>query len=382
MLAELVDLQDLVEHSRDRKVFCAQDGERGPERCGVVRIAGRGHGKATALCVLKGENVVAAESGGSIENFERVNRQRFQDRLADSRPKQIIRVRWNGESAALVNDLANFPGRSAFQIVWQAGPDAKQVTFRGGYFLAGNDEKTVDRLTIRAHQALIEAITDRVGVIVVCNGEPVQTLGAGGGNIVLRTRYAITRKPGVGMEVDIERHPRQASLRGPEMQSVGFKEWALICEALGRGEQTILLRKGGIAEGRDGFAFKHREFFLFPTFFHEQLGKVRGPARALPQASAGEIQIKYFARLQSARVVTSWEDVLALEPLHVLTRDVVRERFDYDQAPGVHVGFVRVYRLEPVWILPDEAKYGGCRSWVQLPEPPPLQLEEVGVAAR
>jgi hypothetical protein len=53
------------------------------------------------------------------------------------------------------------------------------------------------------------------------------------------------------------------------MQSVGFKEWALVCEALGTGEQTILLRKGGIAEGRDGFGFRHSEFFLFPTFFHE-----------------------------------------------------------------------------------------------------------------
>jgi len=51
------------------------------------------------------------------------------------------------------------------------------------------------------------------------------------------------------------------------MESVGFKEWALVCEALGRGEQTIILRKGGIAEGRGGFAFQHSEFFLFRRFF-------------------------------------------------------------------------------------------------------------------
>ncbi|MFL6569175.1 MAG: DUF1802 family protein, partial [Chthoniobacterales bacterium] len=37
------------------------------------------------------------------------------------------------------------------------------------------------------------------------------------------------------------------------MKSIGFKEWALVCEALGRGEQRIIIRKGGIAEGRDGF---------------------------------------------------------------------------------------------------------------------------------
>ena len=59
------------------------------------------------------------------------------------------------------------------------------------------------------------------------------------------------------------------------MKSIGFKEWSLVCEALGRGMQSVILRKGGIAEGREGFSFRHREFFLFPTFFHEQVAKVR-----------------------------------------------------------------------------------------------------------
>ena len=67
------------------------------------------------------------------------------------------------------------------------------------------------------------------------------------------------------------------------MQSIGFKEWALVCEALGTGRQKIILRKGGIAEGRDGFSFQHREFFLFPTFFHEQLERVRFPGATLPE---------------------------------------------------------------------------------------------------
>ena len=63
------------------------------------------------------------------------------------------------------------------------------------------------------------------------------------------------------------------------MKSVGFKEWAIVCQALGEGRQSVMLRKGGIAEGRDGFAFRHREFFLFPTFFHEQVGKSRPDGR-------------------------------------------------------------------------------------------------------
>ena len=153
------------------------------------------------------------------------------------------------------------------------------------------------------------------------------------------------------------------------MESIGFKEWALVCDALGCGEQSILIRKGGIAEGRDGFAFKHPEFFLFPTFFHEQVEKVRRADAKLPLPQAGRVTIRFFAKVKAAHVITRWETAEALEPLHVLKRDVVRERFDYDDTPGIHVALVRVFRLQPAWGLADERRFGGCRSWVDLPQP-------------
>ena len=162
------------------------------------------------------------------------------------------------------------------------------------------------------------------------------------------------------------------------MESVGFKEWALVCEALGRGEQTIILRKGGIAEGREGFSFRHREFFLFPTFFHEQVGKVRGGPPELPQATEGEIEVRYFAKLEAAATITSWEIAAALEPFHILHADLVRERFEYDQAPGIHVAFLRVFRLVTAWKFPDQRQFGGCRSWLRLPDPSAeMRLEPV-----
>jgi hypothetical protein len=154
------------------------------------------------------------------------------------------------------------------------------------------------------------------------------------------------------------------------MKSIGFKEWALVCEALGRGAQSIILRKGGIAEGRAGFAFQHREFFLFPTFFHEQVVKVRTPEAQLPAKPEGQVEIRYYAQLETSHVVTSWDAAVALEPLHILHAEVVRDRFAYDDAPGIHVAFVRVFRLPSSWIFPDERRYGGCRSWVDLPPAP------------
>ena len=178
------------------------------------------------------------------------------------------------------------------------------------------------------------------------------------------------------------------------MKSVGFKEWAAVCEAMGCGRQSIILRKGGIAEGRDGFSFKYPEFLLFPTWFHEQPQKVNwdgldstsknadSSAVALAEAEhpiqsgagmpSGEasIEIRYSARLESVHTITSWETAQALEPLHILRPEVVRERFEYDESPGLHVAFVQLFRLEPSWSFPNEKKYGGCRSWVNLPAIP------------
>lgn len=153
------------------------------------------------------------------------------------------------------------------------------------------------------------------------------------------------------------------------MQSVGFKEWALVCEALGRGEQTVLLRKGGIAEGRQGFGFWHSEFFLFPTFFHEQAVRVRSMGADLPPGTDGQIEIRYFAKLEAENEITAWPAVAALKPFHILQESVVRERFEYTGA-GLHVALVRVFRVRPRWTIANKAAYGGCRSWVELPEGP------------
>ena len=161
------------------------------------------------------------------------------------------------------------------------------------------------------------------------------------------------------------------------MQSVGFKEWALVCEALGAGKQSILLRKGGIAEGRDGFGFRYPEFFLLPTFFHEQVVKVREPRAIVPKAREGEIEIRYFAKLEAEQKITAWETAAALEPFHILQESVVRDRFEYENA-GLHLAFVRIFRLQPSWTFPDQARYGGCRSWVNLPKlPTGIRLEPV-----
>ena len=156
--------------------------------------------------------------------------------------------------------------------------------------------------------------------------------------------------------------------------AIAFKEWALVCEALGSGEQSVLLRKGGIAEGKGGFGFDHTEFYLFPTWFHGQVEKIRKADVALPEQAPELVTLSYAAVLEWSGRISDKEAAHRLSEFHVLDASVIEERFVYDTKTGslggngINVSFVRVYRLEPVATLPMSKEFGGCRSWVELPE--------------
>jgi hypothetical protein len=157
---------------------------------------------------------------------------------------------------------------------------------------------------------------------------------------------------------------------------IAFKEWQVVCDALASGRQSILLRKGGIHEGRHGFSFAHESFFLFPTRFHVQGDQVReGEVKPLPEWQVGDpLRITHHAAASWAITLTDWQKVEALEPFHIYSRQTVRERFDWEgkgmAAGSIHLAFVRVWELAQPWELPYEARFGGCRSWIELPAPP------------
>ena len=148
-----------------------------------------------------------------------------------------------------------------------------------------------------------------------------------------------------------------------------FKEWAIVCEALGTGRQSVILRKGGVAEGSKGFAFRHREFLLlFQRGFTNNWKRPPSSETRVPERPERNWKC-------GTRQASSWSDVPdELGPgepprsLHVLREGVVGERYRYSDSEGVHVAFVRVYRLDPPLRIKNEKKYGGCRSWVELPE--------------
>ena len=165
--------------------------------------------------------------------------------------------------------------------------------------------------------------------------------------------------------------------------SIGFKEWTLVCDALGSGAQSIIIRKGGIAEGRAGFRFEHPEFFLFPTLFHEQIAKLKlPPDTALPALrSDGEHEVTLRVRVEWTQDVGDLSVVRRLAPFHIWQDSEIEKRFQYELpsarraggeggTQGVSVAFVRVEKLSAPFVFPDSPKFGGCRSWIPLPDLP------------
>jgi hypothetical protein len=152
---------------------------------------------------------------------------------------------------------------------------------------------------------------------------------------------------------------------------IAFKEWAVVVDALGRGEQIIILRKGGISEGSSGFQIEHNRFFLFPTLFHQQRESVRPGAQIrydalAPQMSKDFVHIEFFVEVVDWKFVESCEAALRLRGQHVWREEVIRNRFDWGKSKSIYAMAVRVFRLPLPLKISMRADYGGCKSWVDL----------------
>ena len=157
-----------------------------------------------------------------------------------------------------------------------------------------------------------------------------------------------------------------------------FKEWAIVVDALGRGEQILILRKGGLAEVREGFQVEHPKFFLFPTLFHQQRESITEAARPRFDQIAHAFPPPEIVRIEFLAEVAAWrrlESLSAAESLHgqhVWRPEVIAKRFDWGREKNIFAIAVRVHRLPLPIELPMAPAYGGCKSWVELERDIPL----------
>jgi hypothetical protein len=155
---------------------------------------------------------------------------------------------------------------------------------------------------------------------------------------------------------------------------IAFKEWAVICAALESRSQIAILRKGGIHEGRQGFRVAYPEFWLFPTYLHQEArGLVDEAQPLLVDVSARKppeelVRLEYYAVVKRVFHLTDESQLKPLEGHHLWSSATVQERFIYRE-PGLFLLLVRVYKIPRALELANSAYFAGCRSWIELPEP-------------
>lgn len=163
-----------------------------------------------------------------------------------------------------------------------------------------------------------------------------------------------------------------------DAERTALKEWAVLADAMARGELIAMVRKGGIRERRAGFDVRHDRFLLYPTFFHEKVNELAERFRpTLERAHAdrppdGMIRMGLVAHVAAVWRVTELERLRGIHGEHGLTWGAVESRFRYRDDPLVHVVAVRVARLPAVVTIPEIRRYTGCVSWVKLDDGVPV----------
>ena len=192
---------------------------------------------------------------------------------------------------------------------------------------------------------------------------------------------------------------------------VALKEWGAVVAALAAGEQTVIFRKGGLRDGggkgKKGFKLQAATFALFPTVYHPamevelhkktQNGQqeeedddddansigTRTRTRTTSDASTRFVDIRtpdmkkgeHVPITVAAEVTGAWvtHDHAVLEALsdhHVWTRDVLASRLNFKPDAAITVLELRARSLpndDARALPPDLERYGGCKSWVDLP---------------
>lgn len=132
-----------------------------------------------------------------------------------------------------------------------------------------------------------------------------------------------------------------------------LKEWSTVIEALGRGEQVVLIRKGGIADPK--FGVEAEEFYLYPTYFHQGENEHR-PA----------VSVTHWCEVLRVFNFRQHEVLRRLAPLVSIPMDTLESRYRFRSDEALNVIAVRTYALPRPVEVRFRDEYAGCRSWISI----------------
>ncbi len=157
---------------------------------------------------------------------------------------------------------------------------------------------------------------------------------------------------------------------------LALKEWSIICKALEDGNQTILLRKGGILEYKKGFEIRQKSFLLFPTLEHQaeeylQSKYLQTYDLLLRGNKSQDIQNKtntllILARIEAIQEFHDHEMLPELEKYHIWNEKYVNMRMNYNPKKPMNALLLRVYKLPQPISIDVNPEWAGCKSWIDM----------------
>jgi hypothetical protein len=157
--------------------------------------------------------------------------------------------------------------------------------------------------------------------------------------------------------------------------AVALKEWATVLRAMARGEQCVLIRKGGLIEPGAGFELKAPEFACYPTFEHQAVKYLRAPFQSYFEDAAstrpphGTVRVELIGQSALCRQSTDPQIIKKLEPFHIYNDEFLTQRLKWQPDQPLTIVVVRAYLLEPPEMIQVKPQYAGCTSWVDLEVP-------------
>ena len=154
-----------------------------------------------------------------------------------------------------------------------------------------------------------------------------------------------------------------------------LKEWAVVCKGLEEGRQTILLRKGGILERKDGFELKHNDFYIFPTYEHQSrdllqqdyVDKFESILQSKPIDDQNAIYL--YAKVIFITETFNREMLYDLRDFHIWNEKYISLRMDYNPEKPLSIILLRVHRLNTALNVTLSPQQAGCRSWIDFQSP-------------
>lgn len=157
---------------------------------------------------------------------------------------------------------------------------------------------------------------------------------------------------------------------------LALKEWSIICKALEDGNQTILLRKGGILEYKNGFEISQKSFLLFPTLEHQateylQSKYLQTYELLLEGNKSQDIQnktnsLRIVARIQAIQEFQNHQILPKLEKYHIWNEKYVNMRMNYNPKKPMNSLLLRIYKLPHPVSIDINPEWAGCKSWINI----------------